>query len=353
MDSLFLDRPPEAAVADSWWAFLRRVEFPTHHVSPEYLLEPGGKDKGFMAILAMDQDRVLGVLTGATYRGQVGCGLETRPQFACDRDSDPDAVAGVLVSALVKRVSRVGLLTVHTWQPLAALRRLGFRELLQPDALVMLDLTKGPDQLLKEMAGTRRTDIRKAIKNGVEVREATTREDILAHYRIRDDWATRKHLPFVSYGAEETLEQRAHGRRIFVAVHEGQIIASSVVRFAKGGIVEYTSNSSVRDKMILKPNDLLQWRIVEWACREGFTRYSLAGAHPFLRKFGGELIATYRYRLDRTFLRRHDARERLAGWGRRAFRAMPLRVQSAVRTALRRDAARPSGSDRRETEKQG
>jgi hypothetical protein len=244
------------------------------------------------------------------------------------------------------------LLTVHAWQPLTALRHLGFRELIKPDALVMLDLTKGPDQLLKEMVGTRRTDIRKGIKNGVEVREATTREDILAHYRIRGDWSTRKHLPFVSYRPEQTMEYLAHGRRIFVAVHDGEVIASSVVRFCKGGIVEYTSNASLRDKMILKPNDVLQWRIIEWACREGFTRYSLAGAHPFLRKFGGELIATYRYRLDRTFLRRHDARERLAGWGRRAFRAMPLRVQSGVRAALGRDVARPSGSDPRKTEKQ-
>jgi hypothetical protein len=352
MDSLFLDRPPEAAVSDSWWAFLRRVEFPTHNVSPEYLLEPGAKDKGFMAILAMDQDHVLGVLTGAQYRGHVECGLDTRPQFVCDRDSDADAVAGVLASALVRRMYRKGLFTVHAWQPLTALRHLGFREFLRPDAIVMLDLTKGPDQLLKETAGVCRTAIRKAIKNGVDVREATTREDILAHYRIREDWSTRKHLPFESYDHEQTMGYLAHGRRIFVAVHDGQVIASSVVRFCKGGVVEYTSNSSIRDKMILKPNDLLQWRIIEWACREGFTRYSLAGAHHFLRKFGGELIPTYRYRLDRTFFRRHDARERLAGWGRRAFRALPLRVQSGVRTALRRDAARPSDNDRGKTEKQ-
>src|ERR1017187_8244717 len=59
-------------------------------------------------------------------------------------------------------------------------------------------------------------------------------------------------------------------------------------------------------------NDLLIWKTIQWACEQGFWKYSLGGAHPFLRKWEGTIVPIYRYRLDRTFLRRHDFREDLS-----------------------------------------
>jgi hypothetical protein len=43
---------------------------------------------------------------------------------------------------------------------------------------------------------------------------------------------------------------------------------------------------------------------------EGMTKYSLGGAHLFLRKFGGQLVPTTRLRLDQSLLRRYE----LADW---------------------------------------
>jgi len=111
----------------------------------------------------------------------------------------------------------------------------------------------------------------------------------------------------------------------------GQVVAGITLRFFPGGTVEYSSNSSLDAFLHLKPNDLLLWNAVEWACGEGFRRFSLGGAHRFLREFGGTVTPIYRYRLDRTFLRRHDLKENLMSWGRTKLRQMPAPLEIAVR----------------------
>ena len=130
-------------------------------------------------------------------------------------------------------------------------------------------------------------------------------------------------------------------RRLFVATYNGEIVAGSVVRFLPEGIVEYAANSSVPEKMVLKPNDVLQWRIIEWACANGFKQYSLGGSHLFLRKFGGVVHDVYSYQLDRTFLRRHDLRRQARQLARRAFTVLPPGLQKRLLDAVSSRTAAP------------
>src|SRR5215471_14866381 len=98
----------------------------------------------------------------------------------------------------------------------------------------------------------------------------------------------------------------------FVARYEGKIIAGVVIRFCPSAILEYAANSSLESALRLRPNDLLHWRAIEWACREGLSHYSLGGAHLFLRKFGSEIVSTTRCRLDLSTLRGYTLRDWLA-----------------------------------------
>ena len=90
----------------------------------------------------------------------------------------------------------------------------------------------------------------------------------------------------------------------------GQVIAATTVRFYPKGLIEYSSNCSLDAFMDLRPNDLLIWRTIQWACEHGFKKYSLGASHPFLQKCGGVLVPISRYRFDRTFLHRHNLRVR-------------------------------------------
>src|SRR5208282_6892444 len=54
--------PPDMEKA--WRDYLARVEFPSHYESPEYFVEPLWPGKPRFAVLAFENEKVTGVLTG-------------------------------------------------------------------------------------------------------------------------------------------------------------------------------------------------------------------------------------------------------------------------------------------------
>jgi len=196
-------------------------------------------------------------------------------------------------------------------------------------------LTKGPDELFKRFAQTRRTDIRNAIKRGIEVVIASTCEEFEIYYEMYANWCRRKNIAPSSF---EVLEEalRLPNRRLFLARHEGKTIAATIIRLYPGAMIEYAANCSLPEDLKLRPNDLLQWRIVEWACEQGYKRYSLGGAHLFVRRMGGDIAPVYRYRIDRTWLHRHELKETLGKSGRTIFNVLPGGLKTQVRRAFGR-----------------
>jgi hypothetical protein len=67
-----------------------------------------------------------------------------------------------------------------------------------------------------------------------------------------------------------------------VARFEGKVVAGIFLRFQPGGLVEYAAGHSIDDALYLKPNDLAQWKGIEWARGQGFRSYSLGGSGPFI-----------------------------------------------------------------------
>ena len=326
--------PDDVRVEDRWRQFLTRSEFAAHYVSPEYFREPFFRDKRPFVVLAWQGERVVAALSGIHEKQQAISGLRSRPQICFDDAVDLAAASDALVAALSHEGKSDKVLTFYSWLPLDTLAKYGYR-CEQQEGVVMLDLTKGPDELFKGFANTRRTDIRNAIKRGLEVVIAATPEEFRAYYEMYADWCQRKGIAPSSFDVvEEAL--RLPNRRLFLARHEGKIIAATTIRLYPGAMIEYAANNSSVESLKLRPNDLLQWRIVEWACGEGYKRYSLGGAHLFARRMGGSLAPVYRYRVDRTWLRRHDLKEAFERSGRNIFNALPGGVKTLVRRALRK-----------------
>jgi len=82
----------------------------------------------------------------------------------------------------------------------------------------------------------------------------------------------------------------------------------------------------------LRPNDLLHWRAIEWACAEGLTKYGLGATSLFLRKFGGEVVPTTRHRLDRSLFRRHTVGDWVADRVEEARPFIPQQVVGLARS---------------------
>ena len=324
---------PDELCEERWRKFLARADFAAHYVAPEYFREPFFRDKQPFVVLAWQDERVVAALSGMHEEHQLVCGQISRPQICFDKAIDRATAADTLVDGLLHEAGPDKLITFYSWVPLNTLSKHGYRGQ-QEEGVVMLDLTQGPDELFKRFAQTRRTDIRNSIKRGLEVGIARTRDEYRGYYDIYLDWCRRKRIAPFSF---ETMEEAfsSPSRRLFIARHEGNIIAGTIIRLYPGAMIEYAANCSYEEYRKLKPNDLLQWRVVEWACAEGYKSYSLGGAHLFVRRMGGSIAPVYRYRLDRTWLHRHELKEALGKSGRNMFKVLPASVKTQVRRAIK------------------
>jgi lipid II:glycine glycyltransferase (peptidoglycan interpeptide bridge formation enzyme) len=237
------------------------------------------------------------------------------------------------------------MITVYSWSWLALdpFESFGFHRR-QLEGNVLLDLTKGPEILFRELNKKRRTSIRFAIRSGVEIFDARTPEDAAIFYDIYLRWrrTTRKVIRTERISREvfESRIGRQENFKFFLARSSAAVIAGITLRLFAGGLVEYANNSSLDEFLHLKPNDLLVWKAIEWACEQRFLRFSLGGAHRFLREFGGRLVPILRYRVDRTLFHQHDLRETAMDMARSSLTKVPQPVERMIRKILRKPASR-------------
>jgi len=327
---------PSPELERAWRDYLARVEFASHYESPEYFLEPLWAEKQRFAILAFENDRVVGALTGMHAGKNVTCGLPARPQINVDPAADTGAALGTLLEGLMAETASSELVSVYTWSflklsPFAA-RGFQCQEL---SGNVVLDLTQGAEALFKQFPKDRRRNIRFAEKNGVVISEIITPQDIADAYAVHSAWRqTERKVVHARKRSLEDYEKVVNlkgNRLLLLARVEGKAVAVNSFRYYPGGLFESSANSSLDEFIHLKPNDLLQWRGIEWACSHGLRRHSLGGSHPFLLRFGGTVIPILRYRLDRTFLHRHDLRDTVQGVGRRIVGKLPPFMEDGIR----------------------
>lgn len=329
---------PAPEVEKLWRAFLQRIDSPSHYDAPEYFLEPYWAGKTPFSVLALDQEQIVGVVCGLHLKDGIECGLPSRPQIRVDDKGDTDLSSGILAEGLLQEAGRSKLITVFAWNwvPLAGLERRGFlRRELEGD--VVIDLGKGIAEVYKQFHENRKRNIRIALKNGIEVSEALTQEDLAEYWKVYSTWRQTSRKKIVHDQSFSNLE-KVHGmrknHRRFLARYRGKVIAATGLRFLQGGLVEYANNCSLDEFMQLRPNDLLIWRTIEWACQQGFTKYSMGAAHPFVRKSGGVLVPISRYRLDRTFLHRHDLKENIRSQARSLLNRVPKGIGQSIRKLL-------------------
>jgi hypothetical protein len=328
---------PAPELERAWREFLTRVDVPSHYESPEYFLDPLRQGNRPFAVLALEDEQVRGVLTGFHLGKEVRSGLGSRPQICVD-GTNTAATLETLAQGVLAEGEDADLVSVYSWSALelGPFAAHGFRRRTLQGSVV-LDLTLGADELFKQFSKDRRRNIRYAEKHGVEVHEASTDQDIVDAHRVYTAWrgTDRKEVhgdwDFASF--EKTMRLRGN-RRLFLATFESQVIAINIFRFCPGGLFESAANSSLDGFMNLKPNDLLQWRGIQWACAQGLRRHSLGGAHEFLVRFGGSVVPTLRYRLDRTLFHHHDLKDDLNAKARSILKNAPPGVDQTVRKLL-------------------
>jgi hypothetical protein len=325
--------PPE--LEKKWFAFLPESTFPSHYTSPGFFKEPFWTNQNPFAVLVFDEEKIVGAATGLRKERQIICGLEVRPQISISKNADRNEVTKTLVEALLELAeNNAELLTLHCPHQLKEFTEFGFGEKKAIGAfeVLMLDLSKGTDAVFKNFSQSRRSDLRKALREKqIEISQIETESELVELYKIHVAWCERKRVAPDTWEMMQTVFANRDYHRIFIAKHDGKVIAGSYFRFFRGGLFEYAANNSMPEYRHLRPNDLLVWRSIEWAFEQRFKLYSLGGSHLFLRRFGGFPVSGYRYQLDRTFLKKHEKKEVFRDLAIKTYQSLPVSARQTIK----------------------
>ncbi|GCE17838.1 lipid II:glycine glycyltransferase FemX [Dictyobacter kobayashii] len=175
----------------------------------------------------------------------------------------------------------------------------------QPGRSIVLDLAPDEERLLAQMKEKWRYNIRLGVRKGVQVRIASSIEDVQAWYTLLQTTGDRDQFGIHSlayYQRVWELYAPMDNLRLLLAEHEGQLLAGIVVVVMAGQAI-YLYGASSNQQRQLMPNYVLQWEAIRWARQRGARLYdfwgipatdaeeeAMAGVYRFKRGWGGRII---------------------------------------------------------------
>lgn len=165
---------------------------------------------------------------------------------------------------------------------------------------IYLDLSKGLDHIFYAMDPDCRNQIRQAERRGAEifVPDTVCAKCIDAYYNISIELYRRKNRSAARpknllLKAMNVLQPKGQLRMV-LAKFEGRVIAGGLFGVYKDTLYYY-DGASLPAYNHLRPNNLVQWTIIQWAVEHGLRSYDMVGANIpsialFKKGFGGEYM---------------------------------------------------------------
>ncbi len=331
---------PDPELEAKWHEFMPRSSYPSHYTSPGFFKMAYWEDKNPYAILILDGDEVVGVSCGLLTGNQIISGIEVRPQVSFSKRADETSVAEAMLDGLIEFGGKEAeLITLHSHKQITAFEDIGMSVKRAEGSfeVVVLDLSIGSEEIFKAFSQSRRSDIRKAIRQKkLQISQIETLDELEELHKIHVDWCRTKEVTPDHWEMFKSVWEQKDYMRIFVAKAEGKVIAGSYFRFYKDSLVEYAANNSIPKYQNLRPNDLLVWKAIEWSCENGFSKFSMGGSHLFLRRFGGDKVSSYRYQMDRTLFKKHKTKEALRSLAIKTYQSLPDSSRKKIKSVFKR-----------------
>jgi len=145
-----------------------------------------------------------------------------------------------------------------------------------------IDLANGAESIWKNLKNNAQGPVKQAKKFGVEVFQGSAEEDMKAFYEIF--LQTRHKLGIPSFCEIFFLELWRKfcipGKAIlFLASYKERPIAGMILLLHKDTVIDGYA-ASLPDYVQLRPNDLLVWHAIEWACAAGFKVFDFGADSP-------------------------------------------------------------------------
>lgn len=286
----FVRGHPDATVyhLGSWARILARA----YRVRPRYLVlrDDGGALAGVMPLASRR-----GLLSGRRLRSLPA--IEIGGPLARDRAGEER----LLVAASEMAAREGGRLIVDSTRPLPV-DSTDLRQVPRPPTWITAVPAEGElEGWLKGRSSNLRRGVKRARSRGVEVRLASSEEDLRRFYALY--LATmRKHGSLPRPWRQLALARELLGAnfRLFLAEHEGRAVAAGVFH-EFGDTLELLYNGSDETALDLRPNHALYAETIRWCGSRGLARFDHGFAWPtsslgrFKQQWGAEPEERYRY----------------------------------------------------------
>lgn len=262
----FLERFPDGNFEQCFeYGEVARRAFPRSHV---------------VRFAALRGGEVLGLVQG-TYSRYFGFGMSLGvmrgPVVDLNLSGSVEVVEGLLRAldtyAGERRIIEGRVLVPEAWGFDGVLRSLGYSLVGGLNEYVVC-LDGGVEGVWRSISHNKRRNVRKALREGVEVVGSRDRGDLLKFYSMLR--AAERRGGFSSYPLSwfEAVWSvcKPESSRVFLARWRGEDIAG-VFTVVHGGTVYALAAGSFSEWWMVRPNDVLHWRVMEWACRRGYSRY--------------------------------------------------------------------------------
>lgn len=280
-----------------------------------------------------DNDNMVGIFPLLTRR--LGpfrlAGSPLMQNIACTPQLGPAVVDGYLPATLVALdtvLTELAIAHIEISLPFYLLDRAMAEEIgyqVETEQTVIMELAgRTTGQLWQGLSGAARRAVHKAEENGLVVVEAETDCDLDEYYRMcQEVYRTAGRPPHLSnafyHAAWQMFANQGQLKLWFVYVGSQRIAGAIFLLYRDTAV--YLSGASYDRWLPLRPNNLLQWRFIEWAAAHGYQWYDLGGvAVPGITRFKLSLGAHCR-----PYTRLYRANSLLARVGRQLYQqAIPL-----------------------------
>jgi len=222
-----------------------------------------------------------GIIQG-TYSKYLGFGMtllvERGPIINAER-GEKARIAKSLLEAMEdvgkkRRIIQAQILLPETFQLQQVFQELGYSNKGEINEY-FVNVRKSAEELWRSISHNKRRNIKKAMKEGVEVIRSHDVDDLLTFYSMLEDTQRRRGFstyPLSWFEAAWTIREPEELARVFLARLEGETI-SGIFVVTHGKNVYALAAASLEKGWRVRPNDLMHWKAMEWACETGFSKY--------------------------------------------------------------------------------